>query len=206
MANGTFGVPDWLGYGALGLGGLSDIFGAYSRQQQARKMDAIRRLLTDPGSIAAGGRAVAGDLSDAARQQVMRTAQIDPSLRGMISGGAYNQYIADALAKMETDRLQSGTDAYIRALTGATGAVPGAAGGTGGFGSALQTLAFLRMMQGPKTTGQAPSFAEGQGMDWTRGWGSYPQEGMGSNIVDMLRGSPAFQETFPGLTAGGTGY
>ena len=203
---GGFEIPGWVQGGALGLGGLSDIFGAYSRYQQARKMDAIRRLLTDPGSIAAGGRAVAGDLSDAARQQVMRTAQIDPSLRGMISGGAYNQYIADALAKLETERLQGGTNAYIQALSGAVGAVPGAAGGTGGFGSALQTLAFLRMMQGPKTTGQQPSFAESQGIDWTRGWGSYPQEQLGSNIVDMLRGQPAFQETFPGLTGGGTGY
>src|SRR5437867_12953878 len=135
MANGAFGVPDWLGYGALGLGGRSGIFGAYSRYQQARKMDAIRRLLTDPGAIAAGGRAVAGDLSQGAREQVMRTAQIDPSLRGMISGGAYNQYIADALAKLETERLHGGTDAYIRALTGATGAGPGADGGTGGCGS-----------------------------------------------------------------------
>ena len=182
-----FTLPGWVAPTALGLGGVSDIFGAYSRYQQARKMDAIRKMLQDPAALARGGLQTAGFNNPDVMRLLMQSAQIDPSLRGVFSGGAYNQYIADALAK----QYGTGVNQYIQALTGAAGTVPQATGGGGGFGSALQTLAFLRMMQDPKTTkttGQDPGFTSGLGGFDYQGWMQNPNVNwgqfgeLGSNI------------------------
>jgi hypothetical protein len=73
------------------------------------------------------------------------------TMTGGAPGGAMNQYVTDALAKIESQRYQSAASSALEALKGSLGGIPGMSpmGGTAGI---LNSLMILQALRGKKET------------------------------------------------------
>ena len=151
------GFPSgWWGAGAAGLGAIADIYAFFKNQQTQEQQKKIYDILADPAKLSAYVNRWFQPMSAAENQAVQRDLGANWSvMTGGAPGGAMNQYVADALAKIENQRYQSATGTALTALTGAGGAIPGQRP-MGNFGNIMQSLMILKAIKG-KNGGQAAS-------------------------------------------------
>lgn len=154
MAWGDMLDSGYVGAGAAGIGGLADLYAAINNAKAREQQQKIYGIMSDPGKLAAYTQGYAQPMTQAAIGSVRRDlgSQWAP-MTGGATGGALNQFIADAMAKLETQRQQTASGQAIGALGGATGAISGASplGNLGGIMKALMTLQQIR--RGPQAPG-----------------------------------------------------
>ena len=144
------------GWGAAGtaLSGASDIYGTIQKIQQYNREREIASLLSDPRKLSAYASRLFTGLSPGASTAVSRDLNANLGLRGMGGGGgAANQFVADAFAKIESGRQM---DALRQAIGGLTGArVPG------GFptDATAKMLNVLMRLRGMKQPAETPGLA-----------------------------------------------
>lgn len=147
MAWGDVVNSGWFGAGAAGVGGLADLYTAINNSQARDQQSDIYKILSDPAKLAAYVQSYNRPMGQAEIGSIRRDlgSQWAP-MTGGATGGALNQFIADAMAKIETQRSQTGAGQAIGALQGAMGAIPGqqTMGNLAGVMRALMTLRQLR--------------------------------------------------------------
>ncbi len=155
------------GEAMLGLGGISDIFGAYSAMQQQqqqrdlykRQMD-LQSRLSNPAAMVAGAQPYTDYLNKNLATQIpnIMRSTVAPQLgmSGIDPGGGQGRLILDqALAPYYAGNAQTGLQQYQNALMGASG-VGGTAtnnvgaqfGGSGGTMDAMKTMMLMRALGG----------------------------------------------------------
>jgi hypothetical protein len=160
MAEGDiFGIPSGLfgaGSSLLGMGG--DLFAYYQEQQQRKSLKAIYDILQNPQKLNDYISRLYQPMSAGLNTAIQRDLGASwAPMTGGATGGALNQYIADALAKTETQRYQDTARNAIAALGGATATAdryknqPG--GNLGGIAKALQMLRQIRGTGGAPESG-----------------------------------------------------
>lgn len=159
MAYDVLGIPDaaW-GGGAAAAGTGADIYAFIQNERNRQSMQRIYDILSNPAKLsqyvsrwyqpmgAAESKAISGDINAGWATST-----------GGATGGAMNQYIADALAKMESQRYQTAAGQAIQALQGSLSGVPGNLP-MGNLGAILKQLAILRQIrpQQQDQSGQLP--------------------------------------------------
>lgn len=155
-ASGNLGVAGvaqnpYVQWGSTGAGAASDIFSMIQNIQAAQRQKQISDLLTNPNKLAMGASKLYGGMSGPAREAAGRdlNAQWAGSTGGA-PGGAQNQFLADAFAKLEMQGYQDALTKYITSLTGAPGLPQSPMGATGGV---LKSLAMLQQLRQPSEPG-----------------------------------------------------
>lgn len=143
LSTGAQGLADqtpygWLGVGAAGAGGVSDIMGLIGNARSMAARSRITDILSDPKRF---NDYTARTLRDQL-PALQRVAGSDAAVRGL-SGGAGQSLYADAVARAYLDAA----GLTRQTLTGAAGALPGQQP-VNSFVSILQALAKLRALQG----------------------------------------------------------
>lgn len=167
-----------LGGAALGLGALGDAFGAYSQYQQAQRQQQLYQQaqqqaaqMRDPnymiGQAQPYYQANMAQLRQALPQLERSSINPEIAMRG-ISGGAAqgvrDQIIAQQQQQAWQQALQQATGNFqggLNALQTAGGNIGNSAGGIGGTANALQSLMFMRAMQGNRSPGIATPLSVG---------------------------------------------
>lgn len=182
------------GAGAAGLGGLADLyswFDNYQRQQAIRK---IYDILANPQKLANYVNKYYQPMSAAANTAVQRDLGSNwATMTGGAPGGAMNQFVADALAKIETQRYQSAADQAIRALGGASATGQGLPQSAGGSLQGIMQL--LQKIKGsqpipPTQTGisSVPGYGDYRAGEWDRSPYSVPVPQETSPVYGAMAG------------------
>jgi hypothetical protein len=148
---------------ALAGGIGSDIYGATQRAaalDQQRKAYAQQRAISDvttsPDQLGAFIQKLYQPMSGAQTDAVGRDLNANLAMRGVQQGGYANQFVADAMAKLENDRYNAAAQTALSSLQGSprlpllTQGVlmpPGAGGATGAALNTWAQLAALRRQQ-----------------------------------------------------------
>lgn len=156
----------WAGVGGAALGAGADLWSFFQNMQRQRAMQQVYGLLSDPAKLAAYVNTYFRGMSPAENAAVQRDLGATWSvMTGGAPGGAMNQFVADALAKIESQRYQAAANQALAALSGA-GQYGGALGGfpMGNLQGILRSLQMLRQLGGG-SPGLAHGFpsAEGHG-------------------------------------------
>lgn len=143
-----------LGAGATGLGGIADIYSFIQNLQRQSQMRQIAQIMQDPRKLAAYIQRLYQPMGAAENQAVHRDLGANWStMTGGAPGGAMNQFVADALAKIESQRYQSAAQNALQSLSGASGAVSGLpVQAMGQMGNILKVLNQLRSSQPRSST------------------------------------------------------
>ncbi len=153
---GLFDGLGGLGYGMLGLGALSDAFGAYSQYSQQQKMRELYKRQQDPAYIMGQANQYYGqnlaNLQSALPQ--LERASINPeiAMRG-ISGGAAQGVRDQVVAQYQQQAWQDALNRAQGGLSGAGQMIGQTAGSTGGTAGALQALLLYQALQGRNSGG-----------------------------------------------------
>lgn len=131
-----------LGAGALGLGIFDTLGGAFSQWQNAQRQRALYQAAMDPNRI----NSFYQPLSDQAMTGINRGLNANMASRGILDGGAGNQFAADAYAQIQPQLQQNAASNYYRALQSAGGNVGQPQGG-GSLGPILQQLMMMQAMR-----------------------------------------------------------
>ena len=109
MADGDiFGIPqDYFQAGTAALGAGSSIYEWLENYKRQQMIQRFAEILGDPRRLSAYIGKFMQPMSAAATQATQRDLNANwASLTGGATGGALNQYVADAFAKIETQRQQ----------------------------------------------------------------------------------------------------
>lgn len=153
---------DWgtwggLGMGALGLGG--DIYGWLQNQKVRDQSSKIADILANPAKLTAYINSIYQPMSAAENTAVQRDLGANwATMTGGAPGGAMNQFVADALAKIESQRYNQAASNAIGALGGVKGAQPGQLP-TSSFGTIAQQLMMLQALRRNQNTNPSPGLA-----------------------------------------------
>lgn len=151
-----------LGAGAVGTG--MGILDQYKANQALRQRQKLAESFSRMGPTAFNPNWSPEQL----QARYFRPASHFMADRGITSGGAFNQGLADAALKAEMDRNQIGNQIYQSRLSalGAGGPVP-ASGNTGAFGGALQNIMLQRALAGtPMGVGRTQVPQQPPGATW----------------------------------------
>jgi hypothetical protein len=146
-----FGIPEgYFGAGAGALGAGADVYSFLQQQQQRDAMQKIYSILSNPQKLAAYVGKFFQPMGAAENTAVQRDLGANwATMTGGAPGGAMNQFIADALAKIESQRYQSATGSAIDALRGAQGSAAGFPNTPGGnLGGIMKSLQILKQLRG----------------------------------------------------------
>jgi len=143
------GMPGgWWGAATAGLGALGDLSSVVQNTQGRSQQGRIYEILSDPQKLAAYIRSLYQPMSADANTAVRRDLGAQwGAMTGGATGGALNQFIADALAKLETQRYQDAARTGVTALQGSLAGIP-AQQPVGALGGVLRSLMALRGIQG----------------------------------------------------------
>jgi len=169
MADGAanaYGMPGgWWGAAGTGLGALSDIYSFIQNLQRSQQQQQLYDILSSPTKFAAYVNKMFQPMGAAENAAVQRDLGANwATMTGGAPGGAMNQFIADALAKIESSRYQDTSQNALRALTGAGGQI-GQQAPIGMMGNILKSLLTLKQLQ--------PAGGGDQTGITTPGWGDY---------------------------------
>jgi hypothetical protein len=161
-ADDAWGFPSgWYGAGAAGLGAGADLYAFLRAEQQRQQMQRIYQILANPQKLAEYVQRWYAPMSAAENAAVQRDLSANWStMTGGAPGGAMSQFVADALAKTESQRYQTAASQALQAIQGAQGAIPNAPAG-GNMGNILRSLLILKQIRGNQpqdgtTPGLAP--------------------------------------------------
>lgn len=142
------------GAGAAGLGAIGDIYSWFDNYQRQQAIQKIYNIMSDPQKLSKYVSGYYQPMSAAENTAVQRDLGSNwATMTGGAPGGAMNQFVADALAKIETQRYQSAADQAIRALGGASATGQGLPQSQGGqFGGIMQILQKIKGAQSPTPT------------------------------------------------------
>ncbi len=143
------GFPQgWWGAAATGLGALGDLSSVVQNQQGRSQQSNIYEILSNPAKLSEYIRSLYRPMSADANTAVRRDLGAQwGAMTGGATGGALNQFIADALAKIETQRYQDASRTGVNTLQGSLQGIPGQQP-VGMMGGVLKSLMALRGLQG----------------------------------------------------------
>lgn len=169
-----FGIPtNYFGAAGATAGAGADIYSFLRNEQQRRQVQKLYDILSNPQKLAAYVQGWYQPMSAAENQAVQRDLGANwATMTGGAPGGAMNQYIADALAKIESQRYQTAGNQSIQALQAAMGATPATMKG-GYLGDVLKSLAVLKQIRGQQPPSQTPP-----GIAYTPGGGNIQETDM----------------------------
>src|SRR5437899_6349409 len=95
----------WWGVGATGLGAGADVYQFIRQEQQRQALQRIYDILANPNRLAGYVNKFFRPMGAAENTAVQRDLGANwATMTGGAPGGAPNQYVADALAKIESQR------------------------------------------------------------------------------------------------------
>jgi len=161
--DGSFSYPGgWVGAGGTALGFGADIYSFVRAEQQRRALQKLHDLFSDPNKLQAKIAGSFAPMSAAENQAVLRDLGANWSvMTGGAPGGAMNQYVADALAKIESGRYQQHAQNVLQGLGYASGTIPAAPKG-GYTGDILKSLMILKQLRQQPNQPPAPTPQDAQ--------------------------------------------
>jgi hypothetical protein len=153
---GIFGIPqDYFNAGGAALGAGNDFFSFIQQMQQRSQQRRIADILGDPRRLSQYIGGLFKPMGQAENAAVQRDLGANWSvMTGGAPGGAMNQFVADALAKIESQRYQSASQNALQALTGASGAAGSYSNIPGGMlGGIMKSLQILKQLRGGGESG-----------------------------------------------------
>lgn len=142
------GAPGgWYGAASGGLGAIADLGALFQNLQARQQQQRLYEIYSNPDKLSAYVSKWYAPMGAAQNQAVHRDLGAQWStMTGGAPGGAQNQFVADALAKLESQRYESAVNQALYALKGAGGAIPGAQP-MGNLGAVMKSLMTLKQMQ-----------------------------------------------------------